>query len=354
MALAVGLVGLVLAAAPAEAQRVHTVRRGDTMASIAHRYHVSTADLAAANRMRRGALIRPGQHLEVPSRGVVYVRRGQTLSHIARAHGCSVQALARANHMRTTSSLRVGQELRLPGYFTVHEVTPHDWGEPEEPGLVKLRSREEDMEVRLVDELGRVPREGLEQLGEVMQRADDERDRVRIPEPRLAMLLAAISDHFGGRQITVVSGFREVGGYTRETSRHVHGRATDIRVEGVPRREVWDYCRSLSQTGCGLYPRSTFVHVDVRGSAAQWVDWSGPGQAHRYGTLRGPYNRRQRHSRHRPRVGRHITRPHEVPLRVKLVGEPLPGRQDPAEDPDDDEREQPSARASERRDEPSS
>lgn len=329
---------------------MHTVRRGQTMAAIARRYRVSTWDLAAANRMRPGDMIRPGQRLEVPSRGVVYVRPGQTLSHIARANDCSVEALARANRMRTTSRLRVGQELRLPGFFTVREATPQDWGDPEHPGVVKLRSREEDLEVRLVDELGRVPREGLERLGEVMQRADDEREHTRIPEPRLAMLLAAISDHFGGRQITVVSGFREVGGYTRETSRHVHGRAVDIRVEDVPRRELWDYCRSLSRTGCGLYPRSTFVHVDVRGRAGQWVDWSGPGQRPRYGTLRGPYNRRQRRSPHRPRVGRHITRPHEVPLQVKLVGEPLPTRPDP----DGDEEEEPSASLEERREQPSS
>ena len=329
---------------------MHTVRSGQTMAAIARRYRVSTYDLAAANRMRPGDMIRPGQTLEVPSRGVVYVRPGQTLSHIARANDCSVEALARANRMRTTSPLRVGQELRLPGYFTVREATPQDWGDPEQPGVVKLRSREDRLEIRLVDELGRVPREGLERLGEVMERADDH-DQTRIPEPRLAMLIAAISDHFGGREITVVSGFREVGGYTRETSRHVHGRAADIRVEGVPRRELWDYCRSLARTGCGLYPRSTFVHVDVRDGASQWVDWSGPGQRPRYGTLRGPYNRRQRRSASRPRVGRHVTRPHEVPLQVKLVGEPLPSRPD---GDDEDAEEQPSARFEERDDDSSS
>ncbi len=314
-----------LVTAPAvQAQRLHTVRAGQTLASIARRYGVSVADLAAANRLGAGATIRVGQELRVPARGVVFVRPGQTLSHIARAHGCSVEALARANRMRVSQPVRVGQRLVLPGYqaVTPGASEPEDWGEPEEPGVVHVRTREGRVRIRLVDELGRVPREGLVALGQAMQRADEQGGDVRTPEPRLAVLLAAISDHFGGREIRVVSGFREVGGYTRETSRHVQGRAADIRVAGVAHRHVWDYCRSLSHTGCGLYPRSTFVHVDVRESNGQWVDWSAPGRRARYGTLRGPYGRRQRRSPDRPRVGRQVTRPDEVPLQVKIVGAP--------------------------------
>lgn len=84
------LCGLLGAAAVAEAQRWHTVRPGQTFASIARRYGVSVWDLAAANRMQPGDTIRPGQELRVPPRGTVYVRPGQTLRRIAREHDCSV------------------------------------------------------------------------------------------------------------------------------------------------------------------------------------------------------------------------------------------------------------------------
>jgi hypothetical protein len=140
---------------------------------------------------------------------------------------------------------------------------------------------------------------------------------VETPAPRLALLIAAISDHFGGRPVRVVSGFREVRGFTRETSRHVHGQAADVSVAGVSKRALWDFCRSISKTGCGLYPRSSFVHVDVRESAAQWVDWSGPGRRPRYGNLRGPFRRRAR--RRRRREGRNVTRPDLVPLEVEVA-----------------------------------
>lgn len=312
--------GLAALSGRAEAQSLHTVRSGQTLASIARRHRVSVSDLAAANRMRPNDTLRIGQELRVPGRGVVFVRPGQTLSHIARAHDTTVEALARANRMRPNSTLRAGQRLVLPGFNATREVTPQDWGEPEQPGTVRVRTREGVVELRLVDELGRVSAEALRALGTLMDEADDDGDSsAHQPHARLGALLAAISDEFGGREIQIVSGFREVGGYTQETSRHVHGRAIDIRVRGVPHRAVWDYCRSLALTGCGLYPRSTFVHVDVRESHQQWVDWSAPGQRPRYGTLSGPYTRRQRRSASRPRVGRHITEENAVPREVKVV-----------------------------------
>jgi hypothetical protein len=90
-------------------------------------------------------------------------------------------------------------------------------------------------------------------------------------------------------------------------------------VQGVPRRALWEYCRTLAQTGCGFYPRSVFVHVDVRAQAATWVDWSMPGARPRYGTLDRPYRRRELKRPDRPRIGRKVTRPDEVPLVVEVV-----------------------------------
>jgi hypothetical protein len=151
-----------------------------------------------------------------------------------------------------------------------------------------------------------------------------EEDRAELPHPRLVRLLAAISDHFGGRDLVLVSGRRDAVGFTQETSRHVSGSATDIRVDGIPRRALWDFCRSLSSTGCGYYPRSTFVHVDVRDRAAQWVDWSRPGRRPQYGNLTGPWRRACMRRGARAdgpcsREGRNVTRPDLVPIDVELT-----------------------------------
>ncbi len=312
----------LLWSAPVAAQRTHTVRAGQSMSRIARRYHVAVWDLALANRLQPSATLRPGQTLDVPPQGVTYVRPGQTLSQIARDHDCSVDELRRLNRLR--GGLRAGRRLVLPGYAPEEPSRPREWGPPPEPGVVRIRRHDEVVRVRLLDAERRVTREGLEQLAALMRQRDE--DTPVIPAPRLAVLLAGISDHFGGRELTLVSGRRPARGYTRETSRHVSGRATDIRVEGVGRRELWDYCRTLASTGCGYYPRSTFVHVDVRMQAGQWVDWSRPGGRPRYGNLSRAWpsfcrNPRRRGHRLCQREGRRVTAPDDVPVDFGITDE---------------------------------
>ena len=298
-----------LDAAPALAERSHTVRSGQTLAAIARRYRVSVADLRAANRLRSPRL-RPGQSLTIPDRGVTYVRQGETLSHIARRMHVGVDELRQANRLRRNARIRPGQRIVMPGH-TPREQLDRDYGEPDHPGLVTLIRRDERREVQLVDAEGRVLEEGLVALRSLLARSED--DEVPPANPRLALLLARISDNFGGRPIRIASGYRSAGGRTRESSRHTQGRATDIRVNGVPNRVVWEYCRRIDHAGCGFYPRSSFVHVDARQSRTQWVDWSGPGRRARYGTLRGPANRRRRLRMDRPRVDQ------DLELEVRLV-----------------------------------
>ena len=67
--------GLVLtAASPSWAEgsgrvRVHTVYRGQRLASIAKRYNVTVDAIAHANDLSQKRLIRPGQKLIIPGRG---------------------------------------------------------------------------------------------------------------------------------------------------------------------------------------------------------------------------------------------------------------------------------------------
>jgi len=268
----------------AAADREHTVRSGQTLSGIARRYGVRVAALAAANDLRRTSTLRPGQVLRVPEEGVTYVREGQTLSSIARANDCSVQELQRLNRLRDGATLRVGQRLVLPGYAAAQrrDAAEERWGRPRHPGvatLIRIHPRERQR-VRLVDRRRRPTRGGRRVLRRFMQ--DGAHGPTHNPHPRLIKVLAEISDHFGGRPLVVVSGYREAGGYTRRSSRHTTGRAIDLRVHGVKNRHLRDYCRKIPRVGCGYYPRSTFVHIDVRSRSGYWVDWSRPGEPPQY------------------------------------------------------------------------
>jgi len=110
---------------------------------------------------------------------------------------------------------------------------------------------------------------------------------VRLAHPRLLWALQRIADAFPWRAMYVYSGYRPgalVAG-TSHHSLHSAARAVDIQVHGVPNAKVFELCRSLDDVGCGFYPNSKFVHVDVRRPGtghAVWIDASGPGEPPRY------------------------------------------------------------------------
>lgn len=112
--------------------------------------------------------------------------------------------------------------------------------------------------------------------------------RVKMVNPRLLWVLQKIADAFPHRAIYVYSGYRphkDKPGSEGHQSKHSEGRAMDIQVHGVRNESLFQFCRKLDDVGCGYYPNSKFVHVDVRRPGtghAFWIDISGPGEPSRY------------------------------------------------------------------------
>jgi uncharacterized protein YcbK (DUF882 family) len=93
-------------------------------------------------------------------------------------------------------------------------------------------------------------------------------------DTRLITILAQIYDHFGGKRLELLSGYRF---QRRTTSNHFHGAAADIRIAGVDPRKIRAYAESLDAGGMGVgwYPKVGFVHVDVREPPSyRWIDYS--------------------------------------------------------------------------------
>ncbi|MFO0763063.1 MAG: DUF882 domain-containing protein [Byssovorax sp.] len=104
---------------------------------------------------------------------------------------------------------------------------------------------------------------------------------VRYVDPGLLSRLEAIRRRFPGRTFSLVSGYRPQS----KGSQHQLARALDLRVAGVTNEELVAFCKTLADTGCGYYPNSSFVHVDVRNPGTgmvEWIDASGPGEPPRY------------------------------------------------------------------------
>jgi membrane-bound lytic murein transglycosylase D len=125
----------------------HTIRKGETPASIARRYGVDLRTVLDLNGLRkRHASLKPGGTLlipQMPTRIVVgvaeaprqvravtrvnpvgrntvkkgkryVVRRGDTLWDIAQDHAVSLEELRRVNNLSRDATIRPGQELQIP------------------------------------------------------------------------------------------------------------------------------------------------------------------------------------------------------------------------------------------------
>src|SRR5262249_2532252 len=166
----------------------------------------------------------------------------------------------------------------------VHPSSPHGGRAPAPPPCVKepveiIRGPEVDrFELTKCD--GTVAPLAVEHLSILIRPGGAERPVAPLPElakkagqeiahgirrvdPRLVERIQALVDHFSKptapAKLFIISGYRpaSVG------SMHSTGRAIDFRIEGVKNEDVVAFCKTLGDTGCGYYPNSSFVHVDV-------------------------------------------------------------------------------------------
>lgn len=104
-----------------------------------------------------------------------------------------------------------------------------------------------------------------------------------IAQKTLAML-ADVADHYEGKTIEYVSGYR-VGRGESATSPHRDGRAIDFRIRGVQLRDIRDYVwKTYSDVGVGWYPREQFIHIDTRPGLhdTAWTFLAGVNHYHPY------------------------------------------------------------------------
>jgi LysM repeat protein len=110
----------------------YTVRRGDTLCSIAYRYGTTVGAIVAANNIYNPSFIYTGQRLAIPTGRLAgpapavatcyTVRKGDNLVSIALRHGTTVSAIALANNLANPSFIWPGQCLVIPGMAAVPVV----------------------------------------------------------------------------------------------------------------------------------------------------------------------------------------------------------------------------------------
>jgi uncharacterized protein YcbK (DUF882 family) len=151
-----------------------------------------------------------------------------------------------------------------------------------EKGVVVAVRESETFRIRVGDARGRISDSALRAFRSLMRQGA----MTHPPDPRLVALVGVVSDHFEGRTLKVVSGYRASSPYNPH-SNHGFGRALDFTIDGINNEDLWAFCKTLRNAGCGYYPNSGFVHLDVRSAKASWIDRSLPGDPPDYDSPEG-------------------------------------------------------------------
>ena len=209
---------------------------------------------------------------------LVSLREGQLqrLEHHS-ATGAVLAGLARTPN-QFLATIQIG--ITLAG-FLASAAAAVSLAEPlEKPsGHISLKAENlgEEVDVNIYKKDGTFDEGSLAKLDDMFRCART--GEVRAVRRELYEQLSRINDHFSGKQIYLVSGFRFA---ERSSSRHYHASAMDIRIPSVSINEMYAFAGSLDagNMGLGIYPTSQFIHVDFRAPGEpsyRWTDYSGHG-----------------------------------------------------------------------------
>ncbi len=251
---------------------VHTVKTGESVASVADFYGVSQRDLRELNKLRKGKGLRIGQKLRIPNvlrvNGRKYrVKPGDSLALIAGRFGRSVERIAAANKLSRKAVLSVGQTLVIPDRENSSKTIALKGRRTKSILFIRLANGER-ARLRLYGNSGRILPGSVNRLSR-LARERRGRQRVKRLHYRLIEMLQRVAWQFPDKPIRILSGYRPQS--SGNETQHAFGRAVDFRMPGVPTRSIFQFCKTLSRSGCGYYPVKNFVHMDARERRFSWI-----------------------------------------------------------------------------------
>ncbi|HEU0032298.1 MAG TPA: DUF882 domain-containing protein [Kofleriaceae bacterium] len=209
------------------------------------------------------------------------MRRVALLLVAAFAFTSSVEAAPAAKSKRTAAASARAKRAKHPPWFKGANAPKSEYRtEPlERPSgdlWIRAENLDEEVKVHIYNADGSFDNEALGKLDDLFRCVRS--GEVRAMRAELYEHLSRVQDHFGGKRIDLVSGFRYP---ERTSSRHHHASAVDFRVQGVSIYEIRKYAATLDtgNMGLGIYPTSGFVHLDYRAPGEpsfRWTDYSGP------------------------------------------------------------------------------
>ena len=111
----------------------HTVKKGESLYTIAHKSHTTVDKLRKVNHLKKGEVLKIGKVITIPSNKKTHiakshrthtkkyiVKRGDSLTTIAKRYHTTIAKLAELNHISSKSLLKVGHSIKVPISHKIH------------------------------------------------------------------------------------------------------------------------------------------------------------------------------------------------------------------------------------------
>ena len=100
-----------------------TVRKGDTLYSIARANDVPIREVIETNNLRPPYTLHVGQSIRLPRAKYHIVAKGDTLYNISKRYNVDMPTLSRTNNLQAPFTLKIGQKLLMPGSIVISPAT---------------------------------------------------------------------------------------------------------------------------------------------------------------------------------------------------------------------------------------
>ena len=97
--------------------KIHTVKKGETLWSIAHKYNINIDTLIGANDISNMNRIKPGEKIKIlPVKGILYnISPGENLNKLANKFNISKKKIVKTNGIKNPEKIQTGTTMLLPG-----------------------------------------------------------------------------------------------------------------------------------------------------------------------------------------------------------------------------------------------
>jgi len=131
-------------------QGLYKIKKGDTLSAIAAKFHIRTSQLRTLNQLRKKSALKIGKKLLIPYKQKIIdaivqakytIESGDTLISIAHKFHLSSKDIAKYNNIKSSATIRIGKRILLPFPYIIAKIEAKKKAEIKRKKLMEMKKR---------------------------------------------------------------------------------------------------------------------------------------------------------------------------------------------------------------------